>query len=124
MYVKTHEAELNPEHKTILKTIIEALEDKKADDIKTLAVGNLVNYADYLVLCTAGSDPQVRALTDEVESRLKKLMGLRPILSAKDINWFILDYVDIVVHVFKPEARNYYDLDMLWEDAPRIEPQT
>ncbi len=121
MYVKIQEAELNTEHKEILKAVIEALEDKKAIDIKTLDVGNLVNYADFLVLCTGGSDPQIRALADSVEDKLKKEKGIRPILSAKDINWYILDYIDVVVHIFKPEARSFYDLDMLWEDAPRID---
>ena len=110
-----------PEHKILLETIVKALADKKAIDIKTMQVGDLVNYADYLVLCTGASDPQIRALADSVEDRVKHLKGLRPIPSTKDTNWYVLDYIDIVVHIFKPEARNFYDLETLWQDAPRIE---
>ena len=113
---------MTSEQKELISTIVGALEDKKGMDIKTLRVGELVNYADFLVLCSGGSDPQVRALADTVEERLKRLKGLRPIPSTKDINWFVLDYIDIVVHIFKPEARRFYDLDTLWQDAPRIEP--
>jgi len=112
---------LIPEQQFLLSAIVEALEDKKGMDIKTLQVGELVNYTDYLVLCSGGSDPQVRALADSVEERLKRLRGLKPIPSTKDVNWFVLDYIDVVVHIFKPEARRFYDLDTLWQDAPRIE---
>ncbi len=112
---------MKPEHKILLNVIIEALEGKKALDIKTLQVGELVNYTDYLVLCSGASDPQIRAIADSVEDSLKRLKGLRPIPSIKDTNWYVLDYIDIVVHIFKPEARNFYDLDTLWQDAPRVE---
>jgi len=111
---------LTPEHKIILQAIIEALEDKKATDIKTLDVGELVNYTDYLVLCNGASDPQIKALADSVEDRLQHLKGIKPIPNTRDTNWYVLDYIDIVVHIFKPEARSFYDLDTLWQDAPRI----
>ncbi len=82
-------------------------------------VKDLVNYADYLILCSGASDPQVRAIADEIESKVKESTGSRPILNRKDINWYVLDYIDVVVHIFKPESRTYYDLDTLWIDAPQ-----
>ena len=112
---------MNTEQLQLLKTILDAIDNKKGIDVKTLQVGDLVSYTDYLVLCTGASDPQVKALADFVEEKVKIHNGNRPVLSIKDLNWLILDYIDIVVHIFKPEARAYYDLDTLWEDAPRFE---
>lgn len=111
---------MNTEHRKLIEIILEAIDNKKGIDVKTLQVGELVSYTDYLVLCTGASDPQVNALADFVEEKVKLHNGNRPVLSRKDLNWFILDYIDVVVHIFKPEARAYYDLDTLWEDAPRL----
>ena len=120
-YARTQGPKLNTENRQLLKTILEAIDNKKGIDVKTLHVGELVSYTDYLVLCTGASDPQVKALADFVEEKVKLQNSVRPLLSYKDPNWLILDYIDIVVHIFRPETRAYYDLDTLWEDAPRVE---
>lgn len=116
---RIHGVKLQTEQNILLKTIVEAIGNKKGFDIKKMHVKDLVNYADYLILCSGASDPQVRAIADEIESKVKESTGSRPILNRKDINWYVLDYIDVVVHIFKPESRTYYDLDTLWIDAPQ-----
>ncbi len=96
--------------------------DKKAENIVVLDVRTLTSYADYLVLMSASSDRQVSAIADAIDDELRKA-GHRPIgvEGSGTSNWVLIDTGDIVVHVFLEEAREFYDLDRLWADAPRID---
>jgi ribosome-associated protein len=96
---------------------------KKAEDPVVLAMGDLVAYTDYLVICTARSERQARAIVDEVRLRVKREAGLLPggVDAGGEAGWTILDYLDCVLHVFTPEARERYGLEDLWRDAPRLE---
>lgn len=103
-----------------LLKIIKALEDKKAVDVEVLDVREVVSYADFLVICSGTSTTQVHALVSGVEDTFPKGEGPVYINSSKDDSWWILDFVEVVVHVFKDETRHFYDLERLWADAPKI----
>ena len=103
---------------------IAALADsKKAEDIVALDMRDLVSYTDFLVICTARNERQAAAITDEVHFRLKKDAGLLParVEGEGAAGWVLLDYLDCVLHVFTPEARERYRLEELWREAPRLD---
>ncbi len=94
---------------------------KKGDDIVVLEVGEIIAIIDCFVLVSAANTRQVRTIVDEVEKAMRDHDGSRPIgvEGLDDATWVLLDYGDIVVHVFLVETRAFYDLDRLWADAPR-----
>ena len=102
-------------------TAAEAALSKKAIDIEIIDVSTKVDYAQYLVLCSARVERQVRAIADEIEIRLKK-KKVRPLGTEgmQSGSWVLMDYGDVVIHVFHEDAREYYDLDSLWMDAERL----
>jgi ribosome-associated protein len=102
--------------------IADTLSDRKAEDILILDVEALVGYASYFVVCTGRSDRQVSALADHTVRRLRTELGVRP-LGTEGVArspWALLDYGDVVVHVFRQDERDFYDLEGLWADAPRV----
>ncbi len=106
----------------LAKRISELILSKKGYDIKILDLQGISSVADYFVICSADSDIQVKAITDEIEKRLRK-EGVKPYNreGTTTNTWVLLDYVDVVVHVFKHETRLHYSLEKLWGDAPMIE---
>ncbi len=102
-----------------LKKGVAALLDKKAEKLVVLNLQGLTTISDYFVLATAGSDRQAQALSDAVELALKAA-GRRPlsIEGYSSATWILLDYGDVVFHVFHDEARRFYGLERLWGDAP------
>jgi len=94
---------------------------KQGADIVILDVRDLIVITDYFVITTGRSDRQVKTLVEEVEKALKR-RDVRPVRREGEVEarWVLLDYVDVVVHVFAPEERAYYDLERLWSDAPRV----
>lgn len=98
-------------------------DSKKAEDVVVLDMRGLVAYTDFLAICTARSERQAKAIVDEVRLRVKREAGLLPggVDGGGDAGWTILDYLDCVLHVFTPEARERYALEELWRDAPRLE---
>lgn len=100
-----------------------AADDKKATDIMVQEVFELIGVTDYFVIVTAQNARQVDAIIDEIEEKLLDDAGLKT--SHKEVSndgsWSLLDYGDIVVHVFQPETREYYRLETLWNDAPIID---
>jgi ribosome-associated protein len=98
-----------------------AAADKQAVDVTILDVSGLIVITDYFVICSGTSDRQVKTLVEEVEKAVRAL-GERPVRreGEGDARWVLLDYVDVVVHVFAQEEREYYDLERLWSDAPRL----
>jgi ribosome-associated protein len=93
---------------------------KKARDILALDLRRLFFLTDYFVIATGDNSIQLRAIADEIERQLGEA-GLAPLAVAgrQEARWILMDYVDVVVHLFLPEARKYYDLELLWGDAPR-----
>lgn len=98
-------------------------DSKKAEDVVVLDMRELVAYTDFLAICTARSERQARAIVDEVRVRVKREAGILPggVDGGGEAGWTILDYLDCVLHVFTPEARERYGLEELWRDAPRLE---
>ena len=104
-------------------TAARAADDKKATDIMVQEVHDLIGVTDYFIIVTASNPRQVDAIVDAVEDDLREKCGLKPINRemSNDGSWSLLDYGNIVVHVFQPEARDYYMLEQLWNDAPIID---
>jgi ribosome-associated protein len=98
-------------------------DSKKAEEIVVLDMRGLVAYTDFLAICTARSERQAKAIVDEVRLRVKRDAGLLPggVDGGGEAGWTILDYLDCVLHVFTPEARERYGLEELWHEAPRVE---
>jgi ribosome-associated protein len=98
-------------------------DSKKAEDVVVLDMRGLVAYTDFLAICTARNERQARAIVDEVRVQVKREAGLLPggVDGGGEAGWTILDYLDCVLHVFTPEARERYGLEDLWHEAPRLE---
>lgn len=96
--------------------------DHKAEDIVALDLQGISSITDFTVICTGTSDRQMRALAERVIEYGRKI-GERPygISGRESATWVLLDYVDAVLHVFSKQHRSYYDLELLWGDAPRID---
>ena len=86
-----------------------------------LDVATLLTITDYFVICSVASAPQLKAVIEAVEERIRTELDLRPVRREGDAEggWLLLDYIDVVVHVFGEDERAYYDLERLWSDAPR-----
>jgi len=97
-------------------------DDKKARDLVALDVRPLVSYTDYLVICTARNERQAKAIHDEVYHQLKR-EGWLParIEGEREAAWVLMDYLDAVLHIFTPELRERYRLEVLWGEAERLE---
>jgi ribosome-associated protein len=100
-----------------------AASDKKAEDIIVIGVSELLVVTDYFVICTGRNDRQVRTIADEIEDQLREKCGVKPAgrEGVEQGTWVLLDFVDVVVHVFQPAEREFYRLEKLWSDAPRLE---
>ncbi len=93
--------------------------NKKGYDVKILDLKKLATFADYFVICSADSDTQVKAIADEVDKELRdEAIKYWHKEGYKALNWVLIDYVDVVVHIFKKDAREFYKLEKLWGDAP------
>ena len=110
----------------LARRLAELAADKKAEDIVGLDMRELVSYTDWLVICTARNERQARAITDEVRLQVKREEGRLPsgVEGEGPAGWIVLDYLDCVLHVFTPEARDRYRLEELWREAPRLELET
>ncbi len=106
----------------LANNIAELIFNKKGYDVRIIDLRKVVSFADYFVICSADSDTQVKAIADEVDKSLSD-KGLKCWHKEgyKALSWVLLDYVDVVVHIFKKEMREFYNLERLWGDAPIIE---
>ena len=102
--------------------LAQALDSKKGKDIRVLETDSVTTLADYFVLCTGTSAPQLKALADAGERAMKEA-GILPhhVEGHRGGTWILQDYGDVVVHLFDKEARAFYDLDRLWEDAKVVD---
>ena len=107
----------------LARRLAEVADSKKAEDIVVLDMRGLVAYTDFLAICTARNERQARAIGDEVRLKVKRDLGLLPagVDGGGEAGWTILDYLDCVLHVFTSEARDRYQLEDLWREAPRLE---
>ena len=110
------------ELKEIVKKIYNIIEEKKGEDIKVIDIAKVSAIADYFIIASANNINQVQAISDEIDFILGK-EGIMPkaIEGNKNASWMLLDYNDIVVHIFLREGRAFYDLDRIWRDGKEIE---
>ncbi len=104
-----------------VKIAVKALDEKKAFDIQVIDIGDLSILGDFLVIATGTSTTHVNALADEVEFKLSE-KGLEPShIEGRNTPWVLLDYGDMMVHVFMKDARNFYALERLWSDGKQLD---
>jgi ribosome-associated protein len=106
----------------IALAIAEYASDRKAIDIVQLDLREIISYTDYFVICTGRSDRQAKAIHDGIHMGMKSDHGLLPrrVEGLSQASWILMDYLDVVVHVFTPETREYYRLEQLWGEAPAL----
>ncbi|MCH5300331.1 MAG: ribosome silencing factor [Ruminococcus sp.] len=98
------------------------LSSKKGKDIKVIEISDVSILADYMVIATGTSSTQVKALADTVDEKLDEMgISVSHIEGHRSNSWILLDYVDIIVHIFSDEAREFYDLERLWQDGKVID---
>jgi len=104
----------------IFKTIIKAIQEKKGENIISLDLRKIPEaVSDFFVICEATSQPQIRAISDFIEDQVKNVCGENPYRheGKQNLQWVLLDYVNIVVHIMLPEQRKFYKLEEMWSDA-------
>ena len=116
-------ADEGPDPTALAVVAARAADEKKASDTVVIQVGPVLGIAELFVITTGANDRQVKAIADEVEARVADAGGVRPLntegLDARQ--WVLLDYGDLVVHVFRGDVRGFYSLDRLWADMERID---
>ena len=103
------------------KNIAKILDKKKAIDIVGIETQELTVMSDYFIIASGTSNTHVRALADEVDDEMKKLGVEVDHIEGRATGWILLDYNDVLVHVFQPESRQYYNIERLWNDAARVD---
>ena len=104
---------------------IRALEDKKAEDIRVIDISQVSVLADYFIIANGTNTSQIQALADEVEKKLgREGYPLRQMEGYDHANWVLLDFGDIIIHIFDKENRLFYDLERIWRDGKMIEPDS
>ena len=113
--------ENNLESGELARELVNAIADKKGSDIVLLDVRSVSLLADYFIICSGDTERQVKAIVDDIVDRARN-SGLKPlqIEGASASGWMLLDYGSIIVHVFLPAQRDYYQLEELWSDAPLV----
>lgn len=104
-----------------LLSVVSTIQDKKGFDIIILDVSQVASFADYFILCTGSSTKHTQAIANEIEKKLGE-SGIYPHHSEgySDGEWILFDYSDLIIHIFTPEYRSFYDLERLWHDAESI----
>lgn len=100
----------------------ELADDKKAENIVILDLRKLSGVTDFMIVCSGTSDPHLRAIEEEITRKLREAHDLHPraVDGGRGSGWTVLDYIDVLVHVMKADVRERYDLEGLWNDAPRL----
>ncbi len=106
----------------VLKHVVRILDSKKAEELTAIKIKDLTILAEYFVIAGGNSNTQVRAMADEVEYQLAQ-MGLKPhkVEGYQSANWIVLDYLDVVVHIFQTQTREFYSLERLWSDGETVD---
>lgn len=107
--------------RNILNDIYKQLDEKQAEDISILEVGKITSIAEYFVIASADNERKVKAIADSIEDSLAK-MGIEPKVKEgfQSSRWILLDYGDIIVHIFKDDERSFYKIEKIWKDAVDI----
>ena len=107
----------------LASTIAELAGEPKALDIVQLDLRGILGYTDYFIICTGRTDRQTKAIHDAIHQGCKERLGILPrrVEGLSQAHWILMDYLDVVVHVFTPDTREYYRLEQLWGEAPSRE---
>ena len=109
------------ENKEIVSIAVKALDNKKAEEIKVIKISELTVMADYFIIANGNTNTHVRALAEEVEYELSKAGEQVRSIEGRSTGWVLLDYSSVLVHVFTPRDREYYNLERLWQDGEEID---
>jgi ribosome-associated protein len=100
----------------LLATVLKSLTDDKAEDIVQIDLRGKTSFGDYMVICSGRSTRQVAAISDKLAQTMKETFGLSPRIEGKDTgDWVLIDTGDVIVHVFRPEVREFYQLEKMWQ---------
>ena len=116
--------EITPE--SLATTCADLASNKKAENIVVLDLRDISTFTDFFVICSGSSEPQLKAIANEIETRLREDHSVRPVAidGFPASQWMVLDFLQVVVHIFHQDKRAFYSLEDLWGDAPRIQWQT
>ncbi len=119
--LRTNQEEFYLEALTLARKAVEVASEKQANNIVLLDVRDLCSFTDYFVICAGESGRQIRTISEEIEKALKK-EGVLPHHreGGTDSGWLLLDYSDVIVHIFGAAEREYYSLDELWQEAKTV----
>lgn len=105
----------------MVKIIVNALDEKKSEEIKTLDISNVSIMADYFIIASGNNRNQIQAIADNVAEKLhKEGVDLKQIEGYDTANWILMDYGDVIVHIFDKENRLFYDLERIWSDGKEV----
>lgn len=106
----------------LLNLCVECAKEKLAEDVVTLSIGPVSSIADYFVIATANSEPQLRAVADFIERRVREKLGVHSSSSTENSEggWILLDFGNVIVHIMTPEMRTRYNLEGLWGDTEKL----
>lgn len=108
--------------KEIMEKVVKCMDSKKASDIRVLDISSVTTMADYFVICQGNSPAQMKAISEEIEENLAE-QGVKPIgrEGMSTSYWILMDYSDVIVHVFSGESRSFYSIENLWADAANVD---
>src|SRR5438270_4204891 len=104
----------------LASAVVDYASDRKALDLVRMDLREVIGYTDYFVICTGRTDRQTKAIHDSIHEGMKSQHGILPrrVEGLPQARWILIDYLDVIVHVFTPETRAYYRLEQLWGEAP------
>lgn len=112
----------NSKSKDMLKTAIEALQDKKAEDIRVIDISNVTIISDYFIIAHGNNANQLQAIVDNVTEKMHKAGFDEPKIEGyNNASWILLDYNDVVIHIFSKEDRLFYNLERIWKDGKEVD---
>ncbi len=108
--------------KQTMEAIVKCIDSKKGTDIKVLDISGVTTMADYFIICQGNSNTQMKAIAEEIEEKLSE-NGIKPIgrEGMSTAYWILMDYSDVIVHIFSSESRNFYSIENLWADAEEVD---
>lgn len=112
----------NEKSKEIVRIAIEAMKDKKADDIRVIDISNVSVIADYFIIADGSNPNQIQAIVDNVEEQLHKAGISNPKIEGyNSASWILLDYEDVIIHIFSKDDRLFYNLERIWRDGVEVD---